>query len=399
MPNDDMLLGGEWLPLGLRLSKDQIAASALLDPAEVRYLVDAYYAAFQKPRIRFNNQIKAIQRANNQEPHTVLDWLKKQSALSEDQIKVALAGYAKSKDLGRWLMSIYGIGPVIAAGLLAHVDWTVPTVGHVWRFAGLDPSSTWLGREKAEVLVKDTQEELLPQRDFAPLVERCCAKVNRKSVKYYDSVRAQGEKPSRANLIAWLAKRPWNVPLKTLCWKAGESFVKLMNRPKDMYGKYYILRKVAEVAGNDDGRFVGQAQTKLKDTKIGKDTEAWPWYSGCYPAGTTRAYMALADVFEEAKLMSEREQLLNDRKVKPGQGQQMLPPNHINSRARRWMVKLFLSHAHFVGHWLATGNLAPSPYPIEHCGHTHVIPPYNMGEIVGLQEAWDERQRRPRGGN
>ena len=45
---------------------------------------------------------------------------------------------------------------------------------------------------------------------------------------------------------------------------------------------------------------------------------------------------------------------------------------------------------------MTTGKLAPNPYSIEFCGHAHVIPPPNMGEIVGLQEAWDERQRRAR---
>ncbi len=85
--------------------------------------------------------------------------------------------------------------------------------------------------------------------------------------------------------------------------------------------------------------------------------------------------------------------MLKDRKLKPGKGVAMLPPNHIHSRARRWAVKLFLSHAHFVGHWLTTKQLAPNPYPIEFCGHAHVIPPPNMNTINKLQEAWDKRQQ------
>jgi hypothetical protein len=390
--NDDFLLGGEWFPGLEKLSKDQLAAAANLHEAEVRFLVDAYYSAFQKPRIRFNNQIKAIERARTGEPHTVLTWLKKGSTLMEDQIKAALLGYAKSKDMGQWLMSITGIGPVIASGLLAHVDWTKPTAGHVWRFAGLDPSCTWLGREKAEALVKAEATE-----NFAELVERCCAKVHRKSANYYNSVRAQGEKPTRTNLTAWLAKRPWNTSLKVVTWKSGESFIKLQNHKHDMYGQHFVARKAREVANNDLGSYVDQAE--VKKALVGKATDAWPWYAGCYPAGTTRRYMALADLHEKDRLLAERAQLLKDVKVKPGSGQQMLPPLHINARARRYAVKLFISHAHFVGHWLTTGNLAPSPYPIEHCGHVHVIPPPNMGQINGLQAAWDERQRRPRGGN
>jgi len=388
---DDDLIGGEWFPPILKMSKDVRAAAATLGESEIRFLVDAYYA-MQKQRIRASNQIKAIDRGPNAEPHAVLNYLTEQSDTLEGQVKSALLVYASSKDLGQWLMSVYGIGPVIASGLLAHIDWSKPTVGHVWRFAGLDPGCVWLGREKAEALVKAEASE-----DFAQLVEHCCAKVNRKSANYYASVRAQGEKPNKTNFTAWLAKRPWNTSLKTLCWKAGESFIKVQSKPKDFYGKYFVLRKTTEIANNDQGRYADQAQIKMGI--VDKKTDAWPWYAGCYPAGTTAAYSALADVFEKEKLITERAQLLKDRKLKPGQGQQMLPPLHINARARRWAVKLFLSHAHFVGHWLMTKRLAPNPYPIEFCGHAHVIPPPNMGEIVGLQEAWDERQRLPRGGN
>ena len=44
----------------------------------------------------------------------------------------------------RWARSIYGIWPVLAAGLLAHIDIEqAPTVGHIWSFAGLDPTKKW----------------------------------------------------------------------------------------------------------------------------------------------------------------------------------------------------------------------------------------------------------------
>lgn len=392
MANDE-LLGGEWLPPVLKMSKDVKEATAHLGPAEVRFLVDIYYA-MQKQRIRTNNQIKAIDRGHNQEPHAVLNYLTEQSDTLEGQVKIALYGYSRSKDMGNWLMSICGIGPVISSGLLAHIDWTKPTAGHIWRFAGLDPSCVWLGRAKAEALVKAEATDY-----FAQLVECCCVKVKRRSANYYASVMAQGEKPNKANFTAWLSKRPWNTSLKVLAWKSGESFIKLQNNKNDIYGKQFVVRKTIEIANNDQGRYADQAQVKMGI--VDKGTDAWPWYAGCYPAGTTAAYAALASVWPDkpAVLLVERAKLLKDRKLTSGEGVQMLPPLHINSRARRWAVKLFLSHAHFVGHWLETKQLAPNPYPIEHCGHAHVIPPPNLDEIVGLREAWEQRQRRPRGGN
>jgi hypothetical protein len=51
-------------------------------------------------------------------------------------------------------------------------------------------------------------------------------------------------KPMTAkNLIKALSKRPYNEKLKVLSWKIGESFVKVRNRPQDVYGKIYVERK------------------------------------------------------------------------------------------------------------------------------------------------------------
>ena len=98
----------------------------------------------------------------------------------------------------------------------------------------------------------------------------------------------------------WLpkAKRPWNAALKTLCWKIGESFVKVSGNPGDFYGKLYAQRKLIEEQRNAAGAFAGQAAAKLKKFKIDKTTIAYQHYA----AGK-------------------------------------LPPAHIHARAKRWAVK------------------------------------------------------------
>ena len=66
-------------------------------------------------------------------------------------------------------------------------------------------------------------------------------------------------------------KRPWNASLKVLCWKIGESFVKVSSNPKDFYGK--LVRPIdLEIKRNDQHLFADQAEAKLKKFKIGKDT-------------------------------------------------------------------------------------------------------------------------------
>ena len=47
------------------------------------------------------------------------------------------------------------------------------------------------------------------------------------------------------------------------------------------------------------------------------------------------------------------------------------PPDHIHSRAKRYAVKLFLSHYHEIGYTLEFGIEPPNPYPIGVLGHAH----------------------------
>jgi hypothetical protein len=187
----------------------------------IRYMVDQYYQ-MQDVRKASINQLKAIERGGEtlqpftEQVHAAVEAI-------ERQIQSYLDEVTNTNPVSRWAKSICGVGPVIAAGLLAHIDITkAPTVGHIWRFAGLDPTLTW-------------------------------------------------EKKT---------KRPWNAELKTLCWKIGECFVKVSARDEDFYGKVYIERKEKEQARNMAGELAGQAKTKLENFKIGKDTEARKYYEG-----------------------------------------------------------------------------------------------------------------------
>jgi len=254
-----------------RLHRDVIRAISEIGPGEARFLVDTYYE-LQENRKREDSRVRALTESG--EPHAVLVWLAEQNRTLENQIRRALDAYSKSDPLGQWARSIVGIGPVIAAGLLAHIDLErAPTVGHVWRFAGLDPTVKW----------------------------------------------KKGE------------KRPWNAGLKTLCWKIGESFVKVSGNERAVYGQVYLQRKALETQRNEAGAYRDQAAQVLAERKIGKDTEAFRHYS----AGR-------------------------------------LPPAHIHARAKRYAVKLFLAHYHETGRRLL-GLPVPLPYPVAHLEHAHVI--------------------------
>lgn len=290
-----------------RLTRDMRKAAALLSAAEARYFVDTYYA-MQKNRIRASNQVRAMRESG--EPHEVLVWFTEQSDTMERQLKGALQKYVEAHPAGKWVASQKGIGPVIAAGILARIDINrAPTVGHIWRFAGLDPTVEWKANQK----------------------------------------------------------RPWNAALKRICWLAGESFVKQMNRDNAFYGQVFKDRKTAETARNLAGEYADQARETLAKKNIGKDTDAYVWYAGCLSAEDAR-HILDAEAPQRPKLLSEA---TGD----PGSGQPMLPPGRIHERAKRYAVKLFLAHLHEVWYRAAFDREPPLPYPIAHLGHAHKIEP------------------------
>jgi hypothetical protein len=204
-------------PLAI-LTRDLKSAATTLTPDEARYLVDNYYA-MQKFRIRCGNQVSALGKAD--EPHATVSFFGDQFELLEDQIRSALDKYSNAQAVGRWARAQKGIGPVIAAGLLAHIDIEkAPTAGHIWAFAGLDPSKKW---DKGQ-------------------------------------------------------KRPWNASLKRLCWIMGESFVKVSGYDDAYYGKLYATRKVYETTKNENGDYADQALESLRSKRFGDDTQAKKHY-------------------------------------------------------------------------------------------------------------------------
>lgn len=200
-----------------RLTKDLRVAARTLTVAEARYLVDAYYT-MQDQRIRASNQVRALSASG--EPHEVIRWFEDNAGLLERNVRAALAVFAQGQPVGAWAFSQYGVGPVLTAGLLAHIDIErAPTVGHIWRFAGLDPTVEW--------------------------------------------------RPGQ--------KRPWNAQLKVICWKLGESFKKFSGHPECVYGQLYRARKAVEVERNAAGFFADQAAAEaVCDRDFGPCGVHWP---------------------------------------------------------------------------------------------------------------------------
>lgn len=293
------------------MTRDIAKSGELLSHKQARFMVDCYYD-WQRNRIRAQHQ--AYKQLEGEEPSEAMEWLFSESVVLEKQMVRPLTAFAKSKREGRWLLSICGIGPIIAAGMLCHVRAKdFPHSGHLISFAGL----------------------------------RCDYKTQWR----------KGQ------------KRPWNARLKTLLYKAGESFVKVQGRKSDFYGKHYAKWKNKEWDDNTAGKLADVAERD--SARYDKKTDAYLWTSGCFAP----EHVPIIQACPAAK----RAKVIEDLKRGPGEGLPMLPPSHIHARARRKVMKLFLEHTYQVFYESQIGGEPPEPYVFEHLGHSREgrIPPPN----------------------
>lgn len=320
-----------------RLSADVRTAARTMRPSEARYLVDQYYQR-QAERTRSANQSRAAKMDGEASP--VTDWINGQALQLEDRIRALLDEYSGHQPLGQACRANVGIGPVIAAGLLANIDMAhAPTTGHIWSFAGLDPRVLWLSadntkKELKRLLGDHKDGDILAREDIVRICEHFRRRLD--TIERFAVTGKDGKcRPlSFENVVKSVARRPWNGRLKVLCWKIGESFVKVSGKEEAFYGRLYSEYKAEEQARNAKGEFAQQAADKLERFNIGNGTDAYKAYS-----------------------------------------QGILPPAHIHSRAKRRVVKLFLSHYHEVATWVLFNRRAPKPWVLEHGGHTHYIAP------------------------
>lgn len=226
----------------------------------------------------------------------------------EETIASWLDDYVKRDPIGKWLLSIKGIGPVLAAGFLSYIDITrCQTAGSIWRYAGIE-----------------------------------------------------GHRPPRKKGV----KLDYNPNFKVLCWKAGEQFVKLSGYKKDpetglplldengnpidripdaLYGHLYRDKLKELIDKNESGGFAEFAKVVLSEKNFEKETEAKKTY-------------------ESGKL----------------------PMAHLMAMAKRYAVKIFLSHLFTVWYEYENKRPAPRPFAEVHLGHVHIIEPPHK-EILGLK--------------
>jgi hypothetical protein len=185
-------------------------------------------------------------------------------------VKRPLANYIEDSVVAKWASSQFGIGPVLSAGLLSHIDIVkAHTPGAVWRYAGLDPSSS--------------------------------------------------------------NKKIFNGDLKSICWKIGSNFAKHASKPNCFYGKLYLQDKERRIKKNNEGLYADKAKDILSDLPY--------------------KFRSDVSLLKQGKLSDEQ----------------------IDAQARRFAVKIFLSHYYAIAYQEQHGTTAVRPSHITINGEKQYI--------------------------
>lgn len=145
----------------------------------------------------------------------------------------------------------------------------------------------------------------------------------------------ENKKPAtKGDLVKYLAKPPFNTSLKVVCYLLGESFCKVSGKEKSLYGRLYKERKAYETAKNMRGEYADQAVNALISKNWDKSTPTYKAYS-------------------EGRLSAA----------------------HIDQRAKRFAVKVFLVHLFEIMYINEYHQAPPVYFTLEHMGHHDYIEP------------------------
>lgn len=330
----------------IKMSKDVKTKLVNCTPEDIKYVVQMYYQ-IQDFRINAGGKLRAIEQSkaaaskasDDGETHLdLMQWIYNNMLGIEHEIQKALDIWTDNDTVASWLKQITGIGPVISAGLVANLDITkASSVGHFYSYCGLnDNNDPWLGEKKARAIVDDVipvKKKTLDTSDILAVAQHPdCKRSVEKLCRYAWDEKKQ--KYTRDALIKGLSKLQYNKDLKVLLWKAGQSFMKVSNNPKSLYGRIYKEKRASEKLKSEAGLFADQAAAGYERCKNSKNK-------------------AVLEAYKAGKL----------------------PDGHIIARSTRYACKFLVSHL-FEEMWRVKYNTeAPRLYVHEYLGHVDYVEP------------------------
>lgn len=276
----------------------------------------------QKLRIQHELRLKRLERegitieAHSEKLERSFDFLKK---AEKDMEAVVWACVRDLPIVQEFLSRVRGIGPRLSGLLIANIRDVsrFETCGKLWAYAGVHTVPTCDTCDTPMEVVGQACEKPTKDFDICPGVAVFRAAKRRKGVK--------------AN---------WNSELKTTCYKISDSFIKSGSPYADLYRTY---------------------KARIIEREVCKGTIIWGMVNNKY-------------VPIHSPAPSEN----HTTTAKPD-GVPEWTMKRIDNMARRYMVKIFLSHLWEVWRELE-GLEARAPYSHEYLNHSHKIEPWAFVE-------------------
>ena len=336
--------GVQYIPEVEKLTKEmkETIVKTTMTIEEIKALVKYHYQ-IQDFRKAFNEQIRSIkQRVDPKIKMSnitlqVLELYLKNLRAFEKESEKCLLKVAESREEGRWLLGIRGVGPALSAGCLAYFD--VKGRQYATQFisyAGLnDNNRPWLGTEKSRAIVN---EAIYDYSGDGKLNDDVILAVSAKSQWKMDHLLKYGTDKkgnfTKEQLIKAIARVPYNRDVKKMMWKFGAEMAYNKKKPDSVYGKLLFDREAMEMRKNEEGKFAYRAKQHLEEGK---------------------------------KLNAEHKKLYEQGK---------LPLGEIHARCNRWVEKIFLSHLFEEMYRVENDTLPPRYFVFDHCeGHHDNIAP------------------------
>lgn len=319
------------------------------------------------------------------------------ASIMEKNLSDMLTIFVTNDVVGRWLLKIVGVGPILAANLLSTFDVEGRQYASQFHsYCGMnDQKRPWLGQEKSKAIVNDVLKEAADKArrhkmftalekggdvDLAKLVDLSTDEIWVKFLNEDNKFKPSSKTPTlttelvsiiaertqwkmpylteqaydaekgtwdKKKLINACAKVPYNRSAKVLMYKLGQSFIWVSGKPESLYARLYLERKALETKKNEEGLLKEAAEQKLATTNIGQKTVAYGYYS-----------------------------------------KGMLPPGHIIMRSLRIAEKIFVCHLFEEMYRVHYDEIPPLPYILEHGeGHHDYIGPEVPYDLVTSEKS------------
>jgi len=279
-----------------------------MDRKEMRKLVAL---SFTLDRLKQSTHRKYSHLVDDGLSHTVTAFCVSSIAKLNRQIESTLALTVDQHIPSRWARFM-GLGPRTAVGLFAHID--VEKVEHISQLAsyagyGSIRGSRQLSINRALEILEEARALFMDPSDEA-CIKWIAGRVHRRYDTFSSCVlRCQGY----TSTITWdtlrraLRSRPWNADLHQICWSIMfRMHIGKANKEhptSTYYHEMFIKRKQYEMRRNEKKQYKDQAAIALSKGNYLKGSRVYNYYASG-----------------------------------------MLPPVHLAHRARRWALKLLLSH-------------------------------------------------------